>query len=181
MKPGNIFLILGALLFVHCAGTQQQAAIGDEAAPNLKSGEHMNEDFDPLSLGDSKIDIEPRKETANDIVTTDQLLRGGSAEDSVVSGRELPGFRVQLISTRDQEEARSMMRNAVISFSENVYREYANPYYKIRVGDFQSRYEASKLQEKAIKLGFPEAWVVRTVVWDGPPKKQAAAESNNDR
>jgi len=178
MKPGNIVLVLGALLFVHCAGSQQQVVVEDEADPKLKDGVPMNEDFDPMSLNDSRIEIKPRHETGKDVVTVEQLLRGDSVKDTVVSNREIPGFRVQLISTRDQEEARSVMRNAVISFSENVYREYDNPYYKIRVGDFKSRYEASKLQENAVEMGFPEAWVVRTVVWDGPPQKTAATEND---
>lgn len=178
MKSGTILLTITALLFLHCAGTRQDAAVENEAHQNLNSSEKMNEDFDPLSLNDSRIEIKPRKATVNDIVTAEQLLRGDSVKDTVAGGHEIQGFRVQLISTRDQEEARSVMRNAVISFSENVYREYDNPYYKIRVGDFQSRYEASKLQEKAVEIGFPEAWVVRTLVRDGPPQKTLSNEND---
>ncbi len=176
MKLWHTFLIVGALTFVHCGGTQQGVRIEDETDVAGKESTPWNEDFDPLSLKDYKLNIEPRKAKVEDVVTVEQLLRGGGETDTVSVGREIPGFRVQLISTRDEEAARSVMRNAVISFSENVYREYDNPYYKIRVGDFKSRYEASLLQEKAIELGFHEAWVVRAIIWDGPQKKSQNGE-----
>ncbi len=174
-KLMHIFLILGAVALVRCGGTQQGVHIEDEKKVEGTENTPWNEDFDPLGLKDYKLDIKPQEAEAEDVVTVDQLLRGGPA-DTVSTGHEVPGFRVQLISTRDEEEARSVMRNAVISFSENVYREYDNPYYKIRVGDFKSRYEASLVQEKAIELGFHEAWVVRAIIWDGPPKKSGNVE-----
>ena len=126
-----------------------------------------------MSLGDYKLDIDPQKMT-DDVVDIDQLLRGDDIADGVTAKTQVQGFRVQLISTRDEEEARSVMRNAVISFAEPTYREYDNPYYKIRVGDFKSRYDASKVQEKAIELGFHEAWVVRAMIWERPQQTPTA-------
>ena len=178
MKLRIYIIVSAALLLAHCAGTQQNTIIDDGQSSDSSEREKWDEDFDPLSLNDYRLDVEPRKSDFDDVVTVEQLLRGNSVQDTVAVGREIQGFRVQLISTRDQEEARSTLRNAVISFSENVYRDYSNPYYKVRVGDFKSRYNASLLQEKAIEMGFHEAWVVRSIIWDGPPKIAPDVEKN---
>ena len=178
MKLRIYIIVSAALLLAHCAGTQQNTIIDDGQSSDSSELAKWDEDFDPLSLNDYRLDVEPRKSDFDDVVTVEQLLRGNSVQDTVAVGREIQGFRVQLISTRDQEEARSTLRNAVISFSENVYRDYSNPYYKVRVGDFKSRYNASLLQEKAIEMGFHEAWVVRSIIWDGPPKIAPDVEKN---
>ena len=172
MKKSFVLIAVSALLLAHCAGTQQGVVIDERKGDaNDQANAQVDESFDPLSLNDYKLDIESRNAHSDDVVSVEQLLRSDSVEDTIVVGQETDGFRVQLISTRDQEEARSIMRNAVISFAENVYREYDNPYYKIRVGDFKSRYDATQVQEKAIEMGFHEAWVVRAIIWDGPPKE----------
>ena len=178
MKLRIYIIVSAALLLAHCAGTQQNTIIDDGQSSDSSEREKWDEDFDPLSLNDYRLDVEPRKSDFDDVVTVEQLLRGNSVQDTVAVGRETQGFRVQLISTRDQEEARSVLRNAAISFSENAYRDYSNPYYKVRVGDFKSRYNASLFQEKAIEMGFHEAWVVRSIIWDGPPKIAPDVEKN---
>jgi hypothetical protein len=41
-----------------------------------------------------------------------------------------------------------------------AYRTYANPYFKVTVGDFRTRSEAMKLLER-IRHEFPSAFVVK--------------------
>ena len=174
MRLLQIISILGFVVFIYCGGSQQTINTTDDIQiPDSKKNAEWNEDFDPMTLGDYALDIEGRK-ASDDAADIDQLLRGGAAADTAVQRSQIRGFRVQLISTRNEEEARAVMRNAAISFSEPTYREYDNPYYKIRVGDFKSRYEASLVQEQAIELGFHEAWVVRAMIWDGPPPQKSA-------
>ena len=91
------------------------------------------------------------------------------------------GYRVQLISTRDGEEARAVKRDAVLSFEENVYVAFDNPYYKVRIGDCNSRFAAEILQEKAVEKGFVEAWVVRTQVYKEPQKQIDHPEESPDK
>ena len=119
-----------------------------------------------MTLQDYQFDF--MNESDDQSIDVEQLLKGGVIPEPLDDGVEISGFRVQLISTREEEEARSVMRNAVISFKEQVYRQFDDPYYKIRVGDFKSRYEATQVQEKAIKLGFHEAWVVRAMIHQNP-------------
>ncbi|MBN1559058.1 SPOR domain-containing protein [candidate division KSB1 bacterium] len=159
----SIFAVIAALLI--CCGGSHPTVRVDEGVQTPAEKEQWNEEFDPMTLGDYKLDIDAVKMT-DEAVDIDKLLRNHQDADTTAGRSQIQGFRVQLISTRNEEEARSVMRNAVISFNEPTYREYDNPYYKIRVGDFRSRYEASKVQEKAIEMGFHEAWVVRAMVWD---------------
>jgi hypothetical protein len=41
-----------------------------------------------------------------------------------------------------------------------VYRVYANPYFKVTVGDFRTRSEAMEMLSR-IKYSFPSAFVVK--------------------
>jgi hypothetical protein len=97
-------------------------------------------------------------------VNIKQFLKGENQPDSSVAMKKIAGFRVQLASTRNEEEARAIKRGALLDFEDNVYLTFDNPYYKVRLGDFISRYEANDLQELAIEKGYMEAWVVRTFV-----------------
>ncbi len=167
MRLCALVFALCFFMLMACGGTKPPVTTDDGVRlVEQPTAGRWNEDFDPLSLDDAKIDLKPPSRSM-DVADINQILRSG-AGDTTAERIQVRGFRVQLISTRTEEEARSVMRNAVISFSHPVYREYDNPYYKIRVGDFLSRYEASKVQAEAIELGFHEAWVVRAMVWDRP-------------
>ena len=169
--------LLFVILFIGCAGMSHRVAADGAAVPPALSSAataEMDESFDPLTLDDFEFSVSAAKPAVgSDIrtVTPEELLQAvanGASNDA----DEIEGYRVQLLATRSEEEARAMVRNAVISFSEQVYREFDNPYYKIRVGDFKSRYDAVMLQEKALQMGFSEAWVVRSMV-----KKKLVASS----
>jgi hypothetical protein len=151
-------------MVIYCAGTRQVTTTNAASTTAVEEKHEMDESFDPMTLGDFNMEVHESAGTSIQVVTADDLLKGAPAPNAADSSDEIDGFRVQLFSTRDEEEARAILRNAVISFSEQVYREYHNPYYKIRVGDFKSRFEATQLQEKAIQMGFNEAWVVRSMV-----------------
>jgi len=152
------------LLQFGCAGSKktvvQQSVVAESPIPNNE----QDESFDPMTLGDINFKVTTTENSTVRVVTADELLKGDGMEKAPAESDEIAGFRVQLIATRDEAEAHAVTRNAVISFNEPVYREYDNPYYKIRLGDFNSRFEAAQLQEKAIQLGFHEAWVVRAMI-----------------
>jgi len=172
MRFLSILFGLSFFIILACGGTPPPMNTSDTVrAVEQPKDSQWNEDFDPLSLGDAKVDVVPPTRSA-DVADIDLLLKSG-AGDTTAKRTQIRGFRVQLVSTRIEEEARSVMRNAVLSFNQPVYREYDNPYYKIRVGDFLSRYEASKVQAEAIEFGFHEAWVVRSMVWDRPAAQNA--------
>jgi len=97
---------------------------------------------------------------------TEGRIEEGSIDPLTRDGGELPGevrYRVQLLASTLREEAESLLEVASGLFSENVYLEYSEPYYKVRVGDFSGESEAEAVRNRANKLGFVDAWIVETV------------------
>jgi hypothetical protein len=74
--------------------------------------------------------------------------------------KEQDGFRIQIVSTTDQ----NVIKKARIDFSElnttlKLYQVYDRPYYKLRVGDFLTKFEAEQMVYVLLKT-FPAAFVV---------------------
>ncbi len=161
MSPLKIFCclcIFPALLLSSCSSTKK-------ILTEIPSGDlaEINEDFDPLSLGEPEFVIatgQTSAEISSSSVTTQQV----TAPDSAEAAAEVYGYRVQIAATIDEEMAREMRKEAILKFDEEVYWVYDRPYFKIRVGDCESRFEAEDLQTQAIDRGFLEAWVIRTII-----------------
>lgn len=78
--------------------------------------------------------------------------------------RTLTGYRVRIFFDNKQT-ARVESEEAVKRFESKyhdvtAYRTYANPYFKVTVGDFRTRSEAMNLLER-IRHEFPSAFVVK--------------------
>lgn len=78
--------------------------------------------------------------------------------------RALTGYRVRIFFDNKQT-ARVESEEAVKRFESKyhdvtAYRTYANPYFKVTVGDFRTRSEAMNLLER-IRHEFPSAFVVK--------------------
>ena len=77
---------------------------------------------------------------------------------------QVQGYRVQVFVSSNRENAQKIKVEAEEIFPERVYVPYDAPYYKVRVGDCLTRREAELLLEKAVRHGYRDAWVVRTLV-----------------
>ena len=77
---------------------------------------------------------------------------------------KVPGYQVQIAALSNQEESMEIRRSAMLKFTEDVYLIFDSPYYKVRVGNCITRNQAEDLQRKAVRLGFPDAWIIRTTV-----------------
>lgn len=78
--------------------------------------------------------------------------------------REMSGYRVRIFfdnhrTARAESEA-NLDRFTAIYHDVPAYRTYANPYFKVTVGDFRTKSEAMALLER-IKPDFPSAFVVK--------------------
>jgi hypothetical protein len=74
-------------------------------------------------------------------------------------------YRVQVYVSKIPGEAASFADSIKsIVDSEKVYIEYQSPYYRVRIGDFSNFDEAEVLMNKLKKMGFRDAWVVKTRV-----------------
>ncbi|MCJ7507334.1 MAG: SPOR domain-containing protein [candidate division Zixibacteria bacterium] len=74
-------------------------------------------------------------------------------------------YRVQVYVSKTPGEAASFADSIKsIVDSEKVYIEYQSPYYRVRIGNFSGFDEAEVLMDKLKKMGFRDAWVVKTRV-----------------
>ena len=76
------------------------------------------------------------------------------------------GYRIQILSSRDVTIADSVSTQfrlwadtTLAGYTPKAYVFFKQPYYKVHVGDFQSRDKANNLS-RIIKRKYPEAWVV---------------------
>lgn len=129
----------------------------------------QDESFDPLTLDEDDIIILPPsqlKPLPGEAISTN-IGSDSEAANIIV---EAPGYRVQLFSTELEFEARLIEEEALVKFAESVYLIFDSPVYKIRVGDCASRAEANKLRQRAVDLGFQDAWVVQSKVVRAPSR-----------
>ena len=80
------------------------------------------------------------------------------------SERTLSGYRIRIFFDNKQtarvESEETLKRFESLYHDLVAYRTYANPYFKVTVGDFRTRSEAVKHLEK-IRHEFPSAFVVK--------------------
>lgn len=90
----------------------------------------------------------------------DAMRRQVKANES----RNMSGYRVRIFFDNKQtaraESEETLKRFESMYHDVVAYRTYANPYFKVTVGDFRTRSEAVKLLER-IRGAFPSAFVVK--------------------
>jgi hypothetical protein len=70
-------------------------------------------------------------------------------------------YRVQLYTTKDLSTAQAVGKEAKSDFGQDVQIDYEIPYYKVRVGVFNSPQAAEPVLQEARRLGYRGAWAVR--------------------
>lgn len=87
------------------------------------------------------------------------------------------GFRVQIFSTTDIDEATAIKDTAEAHFpAEWFYLVYEPPTYKVRAGDLLTRHEADRLAKLLREGGYDDSWVVPDRVYRTPPLKRAPTD-----
>ena len=78
--------------------------------------------------------------------------------------RTIPGYRVRIFFDNKQsartESEETLKQFEAVYHDVKAYRTYANPYFKVTVGDFRTKSEAMALLSR-IKSAFPSAFVVK--------------------
>ena len=93
--------------------------------------------------------------------------------------RNQPGFRVQVISTNKRNEANEMKTKVMQLFPDyRTYLDYQAPYFKVRVGDFKNRDEATDLRDK-LSGSFQGGVFVVPATINISPEKEAGNEEPN--
>lgn len=157
-------LITFIVLFASCSTMRPSGA--DSGGPDLEDEEvSTEEDIEALDrlLTQHRSSLADINETNNELEIPPIFTQ--NPEDSVISN-PYQGFRVQLISTRNVETADSVatefedwLQEEVPQYQAPTYVFFKQPYYRVHVGDFQSRSQAIGFT-RLVKKGYPEAWMV---------------------
>ena len=88
------------------------------------------------------------------------------------------GFRVQLFSTPEIDEANAKKAQAEAAFPDEwFFVVYDQPTYKVRGGNFVNRSAADAFAKHLTQKGFPDAWTVPEKIVKNPrPRTQAHVE-----
>jgi len=156
-----IYFSMLVLFISGCSTSRNLMTQGEHAKDEEKKPGIVNEFFDPLILNDEDLNV---KKTISIESKSDQVEQNLSRPDTAYQQSEIaPGYRVQICAVSDEDRAKQIQRDAILKFiDQDVYLIYDTPYYKVRVGNCPTRYEADKLQQLAVEKGFDDAWVVRT-------------------
>ncbi len=102
-----------------------------------------------------------------------------SVDSSFFTGDEfVPGFRIQLATTMDIDSANTRKAQAEAAFpSESLFIDFDPPAYKLRAGNFHTRFEADRFARLAAQKGFPDAWPVPTRVLRDPSSTRMKSSS----
>jgi len=137
----------------------------DEGQSAGRQSTNMREDFDPLTLEDDDIVV---KERVADDEREDQTQISGAVNEAgkaeTVQPKMVPGFRVQLMSAKDEAQIIEEKKKAMMKFQQSIYVVFESPYYKIRLGDFLTHEDAARMQAAARRNGFPGAFIARCLI-----------------
>jgi hypothetical protein len=87
---------------------------------------------------------------------------------------EVQGFRVQVYTTESIDSAKVQKAECESLFpGEWFYLDYDPPTYKIRAGNFLTKYEAYRFARRISDHGYPNAWPVPQRVYKDPPAPPA--------
>ncbi|UCF63741.1 MAG: SPOR domain-containing protein [bacterium] len=164
----SIILLVSITAFLGCASSKKEKV--EPGVP--EASDRLDESFDPLSLDDDDIAFKTSQpQTVKEAPVYLPLEKPTDLEDIPVENIEIGGFRIQLLSTKDLESATRAKAIAMEQFEDvrvKFYLEFDSPYYKVRLGDFQSREEAEDIREVVRSRGYPKAWIVKSKVWSNP-------------
>ena len=165
----HLRLIIPLIIFI-MGCTASQKTLSEKPEMQEKKSIY-DESFDPLSLKDDDIVISNVEEAKKEELKPDQ--KKILIEEKTVIEKEVDGYRVQLLATRSIESATLIKQKAeeqFQSYNHKVYWSFEAPFYKIRIGNVLKRTEAEAIRDLAKKLGYDQAFPVRSKVF--PPDNQ---------
>jgi hypothetical protein len=147
-------LLFITILYMGCAGTSEP--IKEEPVEEVKF--QYDESFDPLSLDDDDIVIAEASLTKKEIENKPVVI-----EEKIIP-KEMNGFRVQILGTKNIETASLFEQEATERFESlghKTYLIFETPLYRIRVGDCKERSDAENLRDLANQYGYRDAFIVK--------------------
>jgi len=146
---------------VACSSSNPDTTEGQKAKPAAqqemkKPLSEYEATLDPTQY-DEEVEVVQKKKEEEKPVQELQLPK----DSTVVQETSQLGFRIQIFSTSSIDEAMNMKVNILAKLpQDSVYVVYDPPVYKVRLGDFTTRYDASTELPSIVNLGYADAWIV---------------------
>ncbi|SMO90494.1 SPOR domain-containing protein [Fodinibius sediminis] len=161
----TISLLSFAFIFSACSTSRQAADGGPSDAEMADEGMTEEEARALQQLLDENrsalADLQQSDEVEIPSVFTQEASTG-----SAVSRNPYQGYRIQLVSTRDVQQADTIssqfqewIEAEALAYNPKAYVFFKQPYYKVHIGDFHSKEKAAAFTQ-LIKQKYPDAWVV---------------------
>ncbi len=161
-------LFLFSLVFLNCSGIKPCIRETREKDRRMQAERKFDpwkmERENPVIIQDEE-SAEPQEQFSRSVWGKDET---GEAK---VSNEAL--YRIQIFASKFPEEAQNLVSSLESEFDEPVNIVYETPYYKVRLGDFETMKEAESFLRKIRQRGFPQAWVVKI-------KKEERKEDDQD-
>ena len=168
-RTETIILLIATLLFLGPGRVSAQEIIVPAGYELVDSVVYLPASAVDTSLvGRNILEIMPKKVAGgpSDVNIYQSEAVGQALEEHLLSneGRTLSGYRVRIFFDNRQTarvaSEETLKRFESLYHDVVAYRTYANPYFKVTVGDFRTKSEAMALLER-IRYEFPSAFVVR--------------------
>ena len=170
MKRTDILVILTFILMFSCAGmrAQERVVVPDGYVLVDSVVYRPVATVDTTLVGKDVFLLMPSREMGDRAgvkINQTEAVKDAMRKQVADNGsRTLNGYRVRIFFDNKQtarvESEETLKRFESMYHDVVAYRTYANPYFKVTVGDFRTRSEAVKLLER-IKGAFPSAFVVK--------------------
>jgi hypothetical protein len=148
------YALIVVFLVVSCA---KKPVVAEEGS----IGETMFEEISEGEIDTSSIVFE---ETVPEVDTTStSFLEELEEEPTPVVSETLTrqGYRVQIGAYRSEKEANLAADRSRSSLGRSVYVQFIAPWYKVRVGNFTNKYEATQYKNQLRSTtSYRDAWVV---------------------
>lgn len=161
-----IFL-LSAFIIAGCGATSTGSRYEEKESKKEepKKEKEIKESFD---MAPYKTKLETEKVTLEMPAAENIEVWYGYEKDTTSKAEEsesVSGFRVQVISTDNLEEAEAVRSEVIFKTGrKNVYITFDPPFYKVKAGDFTNRQEASNLSFQLTQMGYSESRIVNDSV-----------------
>jgi hypothetical protein len=149
--------VLLLLLAIGCSPSKRVAGKGEEPAKERKLSLAQYESTLNPSDYDEEIEIVQKahaEENGHGQLTIPK-------DSTIVQEEMIQGYRIQIFSSSNIDDANAAKKGAEAKFpNDSVYIVFDTPVYKVRVGDFVNRYDASQRLPEFVDKGYRDAWIV---------------------
>ena len=161
----TLIATLPALVLLSCSSSRPPEASANLAAAELHAFEA---DFRPSDYEPDPTPTGPADPLRTPADPIELDLPPGETPDTTVE--MVAGYRVQVFSTTNIDSAKARKAEVELRMpGEWFYLEYDPPTFKIRAGNFLTRYDAERFARVLAQEGYPTSWAVPQRVFKNPP------------